>query len=352
MFRDIVAKSPLCADDDGYADDGQLDDEEEDLPRGRVEFNLKEIAHLARQADAQDKYPHSKNLALTGVVFHESRCGSTLVANSLIAMNPTHHRVYSESAPPLAALSLCGGGDGTCTETQGARIVRDVMYLMGRSDRLTEERYFFKIQSAGTKAISVFRKAFPTTPWLFVYRDPVQVMMSHFAHGERSANCLRSRQHPPRLLQQLAKRRGYQVAAQGNDDDDDKNDAEDLKRPMLSSEEFCAAHLATLTETAAEHIQQSHGLGRAVNYVTLPHILYETILPSWGVTVTNTEIANIQAISGKYSKARDNKKKQEWQEDSEKKEQMASPEIQDASRVFLQESFDLLEQLAQQKAVA
>ena len=111
--------------------------------------------------------------------------------------------------------------------------------------------------------------------------------------------------------------------------------------------EYCAAHLATLTETAADHIHQSAGLGRAVNYVNLPQILYEKILPAWGVSVSDTEIENIQKISGMYSKGRGSMKK-EWHEDSEKKEAMASPEIQEASKIFLGESFARLEKLASQ----
>jgi len=338
MFRDLVAKSPLCAED--FSDDGYLEDDEEDIPGGRVELNLKHLADLAREeADDENLYPDAKSLKLTGVVFHESRCGSTLVANSLIAMNPEKHRVYSESAPPLAALTLCakdGDSEGPCSMDQGAQILRDVMYFMGRTDNLTEERYFFKIQSAGTKNLPIFRMAFPETPWIFVYRDPVQVMMSHFAHGTKSANCLRSLHRPPRLLKQLAHRRGYDVGNQNGKHSHLKE---------MSPPEFCAAHLATLTEMAADQIQESDELGQAVNYASLPHVLYDKILPSWGVDASEEEIENIQTISGTYSKGRGEMHK-EWKDDSEKKEELASPEIQEASKIFLQESYETLQELA------
>ena len=343
MFRDLLAKSPLC--DQDYSGDDTLEEDEEDLPRGRFQYNLKELADLARKADGKNKYPEAKNLKLTGVAFHESRCGSTLVANSLIAMNPLKHRVYSESSPPIAALGICNGGED-CTLDQEAMILKDVVFFMGRTDDPAEERFFFKIQSAGTKELSTFRRAFPETPWLFVYRDPVQVMMSHFAHGIKNANCLRSLHHPDHLLQKLARKRGYTAGGRSHDDDG-KVDESNLKE--LSPQEFCAAHLATLTETAAYHIQKSDGVGRAVNYVTLPHILYEKILPAWGVDVSQEEIKNIDEISGHYSKGRGNQKK-EWKEDSEKKEEMATPEIQDAAKIFLQQSFDQLEELSQAEA--
>ena len=37
---------------------------------------------------------------------------------------------------------------------------------------------FFKVSSIGSKNIDVMQRAFPTVPWIFVYRDP----------GERAAS--------------------------------------------------------------------------------------------------------------------------------------------------------------------
>jgi uncharacterized membrane protein len=54
--------------------------------------DLATIAEKTRRSDAQSMDP-------TGFVFHESRVGSTLVANSLQSMNPAMNRVYSESDP-------------------------------------------------------------------------------------------------------------------------------------------------------------------------------------------------------------------------------------------------------------
>jgi hypothetical protein len=352
MFRDMVGRSPLC---DGRFDPENADDilqeDEEDIPRGRVRVNLKKAREMAQKADDGNMFPEAKNLILSGVAFHESRCGSTLVANSLIAMNPAKHRVYSESPPPLAALSLCsraldGDDEGPCSIEQGAQVLQDALYFMGRSQDPQEERFFLKIQSVGTRSLEIFRQAFPSTPWIFVYRDPVQVMMSHFAHGKRAANCLRQMQNPPRVVQQLvAEKRRHLSKAERQDDEEGE---EDTHHGRMSAEEYCAAHLATLTETAAAHIQLSNGLGRAVNYVSLPKAMYEEILPAWGLHVTSQEIQNILDISGHYSKGRGIQKK-EWKDDSQKKVEMASPEIQDASKMFLQDSYNLLETLSKVK---
>jgi len=50
---------------------------------------------------------------------------------------------------------------------------------MSRTDDHREERVFFKFQSSLSTKIRTFQKAFPDIPWLYSYREPVQVMMSH-----------------------------------------------------------------------------------------------------------------------------------------------------------------------------
>ena len=62
----------------------------------------------------------------SGFVFHESRVGSTLVANSLTAMNAEGHRVYSESDPINEALKACTGILSTCTMDAKIELFRDV----------------------------------------------------------------------------------------------------------------------------------------------------------------------------------------------------------------------------------
>lgn len=141
---------------------------------GRKNNVAVDLAHITEKAKAYDKSLQQQNrrdvrsMDPTGFVFHESRVGSTLVANSLTAMNPSANRVYSESNPINTAL-----------KSDNPQLLRDVVYLMGRTNRPEEEHMFFKVSSIGSKRISVMRDAFPETPWIFVYREPVQTMMSH-----------------------------------------------------------------------------------------------------------------------------------------------------------------------------
>ena len=101
---------------------------------------------------------------------------------------------------------------------------------------------------------------------------------------------------------------------------------------------------ASLTETALEGIQQSNGMGIPVNYVDLPAILWEKILPKIGVDVSEEEISRIKEISKHYSKGADGRQA-EFHQDSEEKEKHATDAIKNAVALFLQESYDALRAL-------
>jgi hypothetical protein len=290
--------------------------------------DLKEFVSLARKHDSV--IPNDvKVLHLGGVVFHESRCGSTLVANALSAWNPSQSRVYSESAPPVAALrSVCGETYAACSLQQAAQVLSDTVYVMSRTRDFREHHVFFKIQSVGTRNLPVFQAAFPNVPWIFVYRDPVQVMMSQLKGGSKYANCVRPRYQKNTLVSNLVHRHVHKKVSE------------------LSDEEYCAAHLATLTEAAVDALQTEPRRGRAVNYETLPDSLFQDILPNhFGIPLSDEEINNIRQISSVYSKGVGGRQG-EFQSDSAKKEKMASPEVRDAVKLFLDESFQTLQQLS------
>lgn len=117
-------------------------------------------------------------LDLKGVVFHESKCGASLIAQSISALNPTKNRVYYEPGPPESAMKICAEGYSKCSMKASANLVKDVMYLMGRSNNQKEENVFFILQPEATRTIESFLVAFTTTPWLYLYRESIDVLQS------------------------------------------------------------------------------------------------------------------------------------------------------------------------------
>ena len=73
-------------------------------------------------------------------------------------------------------------------------LFRDIVTLMGRTTM--HKRMFFKFQSITNTENDIALEAFPSTPWVFVYRQPVQTMMSHIGNGAGAAPCLRSKSNP------------------------------------------------------------------------------------------------------------------------------------------------------------
>lgn len=83
--------------------------------------------------------PSSRVVKPNGFVFHESRVGSTLVAN-FMASDP-YALVFSESTPMASAILHCG----SCSHEYSIKLFRDVTTLMGRSP--FHKYLFFKFQS-------------------------------------------------------------------------------------------------------------------------------------------------------------------------------------------------------------
>jgi hypothetical protein len=97
------------------------------------------LSVLLKDIESKKGTPEGRVIQPTGFVFHESRVGSTLVANTL-ASDPWS-MVFSESAPAANALLHCR----TCSHEKAVKLFRDVVTLMGRSP--FHERMFFKFQS-------------------------------------------------------------------------------------------------------------------------------------------------------------------------------------------------------------
>jgi hypothetical protein len=124
-------------------------------------------------------------LTPSGFVFHVSRCGSTLFAQTL-ASDP-RHSVLSE-APPIDQLLALDAADPTLSPARRASRLRGLVHAYARRRRPEEARLFIKFDAWHTLHLPVIRAAFPSTPWVFLHRDPVEVLVSqHRQRGSHSS---------------------------------------------------------------------------------------------------------------------------------------------------------------------
>ncbi|GKY96638.1 hypothetical protein MPSEU_000623400 [Mayamaea pseudoterrestris] len=330
MFRDLQEASPLCRGTTITVDLYQV-------TRKAMDYDFRNHTFAATPPK-----PGQGPVSPTAVVFHESRCGSTLLANLFSASAPPNHvRVYSESPPPVAALKACEM-QRRCDAGAQSQLIRDVFYLMGRITRVERPQFvFYKIQSVGVHSIGAFTKAMPNVPWMFAYRDSVEVMMSHFKHYQfdqpqqqqpqaHNAVCLRNyqkplQQQPAKLLEMLTEK-GLSVGD-------------------LSREDYCAAHLASLAGSAVDEYQSTPATSKRwfINYNQLPHITWEKILPGLGFSVDDATMNRMQQVAHVYSKGRGTKAGQEFLEDSTQKQDKAPEVVKQAVAEFMAPVYEQME---------
>jgi hypothetical protein len=188
-----------------------------------------------------------------GFIFHMSRCGSTLVTQMLAAL--PRNLVLSE-APPLDEAVQARARKPDLSEDQ------QVLWLAWMTSALAQPRrgeqaLFVKLDSWHTLALPLFRRAFPSVPWVFLYRDPVEVLVSQMeAPGIHTVPTLR----------------GAHILGT------------DAPFEPHRREDYCARILARICEPVLTHARE--GGGRLINYRELPAATWTSILPHFGVPVS------------------------------------------------------------------
>merc|ERR1712032_427364 len=106
----------------------------------------------------------------------------------------------------------------------------------------------------------------------------------------------------------------------------------------LKPSEYCAAHLAMLTESAVNSLND---MAVPAPYDQLPSMMWEKIMPKiFGRPLMQSEIDNLEDISKSYSKGGSRKDKQgEFKSDSKQKEENAPDALREAAKEFLKESY-------------
>jgi len=218
------------------------------------------------------------------LIFHVSRCGSTLLARMLAAL--PGHLVVSEPAILDEILRRTPDADAN----QRIAWLRGLMGAFVRSQAEPPERLIVKLDCWHIFQLPLLRRAFPRTPFLFVHRDPVEVLVSLMAMP--SVTLIRSTVPPAQL---------------GLSED---------ARNRLSREAHAAAILGAFFREATEHRADL----TAIAYRDLPEAAL-TALP--GVSFTAQEQALMRAVATQNSKAPD----QPFEPDTERKRREASPEL-------------------------
>ncbi|MCM3901980.1 MAG: hypothetical protein ND866_09765 [Pyrinomonadaceae bacterium] len=125
----------------------------------------------------------SDSLQPSGFIFHTSRCGSTVVANASRALRDS---LVIAEAPVLDKLISRFFTDTDETGTKGllySVFLRGAVSALGQRRFGTERHYFIKFAPTSILQFARIRKIWPGVPVLFLYRDPIEVMVSNLKNA-------------------------------------------------------------------------------------------------------------------------------------------------------------------------
>jgi hypothetical protein len=197
-----------------------------------------------------------------GFIFHMSRCGSTLAAQMVAALPGAI--VASEAAPINSAVQLGQQIPGLPRDIH-IRVLRALVAALGRNRTGDAKCYVVKLEAWHVKALPLFRAAFPDTPWVFMYRDPVEVMVSQKRHSGVMT-----------LPGEIAP---AAIAANGED-------------PMLAHD---ARILGQICQAAADGV--AGGGGILINYDEMPDAVTKRLLPHFGIAIDRAARAAMQSAT-------------------------------------------------------
>ena len=111
----------------------------------------------------------------TGFIFHSSRCGSTLVAN---ACRTIANSIVLSEAPAIDKLIARFITDVN-KEWVYSVFLRGVVHTLGQRRSGSEQNLFIKFACTSFAQIDRITRIWPHVPWIFLYRDPVETVVSN-----------------------------------------------------------------------------------------------------------------------------------------------------------------------------
>ncbi len=274
------------------------------VKRFRQPFNLL-LRHQTPIDFLGEFFEVSESLKPTGFIFHLSRCGSTLVSQMLAAL--PQNIVISEASPVDFAVRA-----KNVTEEQKIEWLRWMINALGQK-RNSEVNFYIKFDSWNTLELNLIKRAFPDVPWVFLYRNPVEIIVSHIR--QRGAQTI------PGMISEILPDLSFEESVQ------------------MPPEEYCARVLGKICQSALESLKNGRGL--AVNYTELPDAVTLKIPEHFKVKLNENEFEKMLAAT-KYNAKNPHLN---FSADSEMKKNEANETAIRAAETFVNPFYEELEKV-------
>jgi len=247
------------------------------------------------------------------LIFHSSRGGSTLVANACRAVNNSIVLSEANAIDKLIARFITDPGD--VKTSLYSVFLRGVVHTLAQRRAGNEKHLFIKFSCCSFAEIKRIRRIWPTVPWLFLYRDPVETIVSNL------------KDVPPWLLDEDRRVLASIVGAT----------PDEVAKMRL--EELCARTIGSLFATANRLATEN---GMLLNYKQLSGPVISSVLNFFKVSPSREELERIERASQVYSKEAAGTRV--FVTDTNAKQKLASDAVREAAAKWAAEPYDLLEQ--------
>lgn len=240
----------------------------------------------------------SPGIAPTGFIFHLSRCGSTLVCQMLAALK---QNVVVSEAPAIDGVLRAAKLQGI-SEEQRILWLRGMVSALGQPRAGGEKHLFVKFDSWHAFDLPLIRQAFPEVPWIFLFRDPVEILVSQATIPALHSFPGMTKFGIPEL---------------------------DQARPgLVDNVTYCANVLSHVCTAALASLGDSQGRGIAVNYTQLPEAVTTCIASHFQLPLSQEDLEQTGG-QGRY-----NAKQPQalFTSDSKEKQEKASAAIKEAAQ--------------------
>ncbi|WP_054773676.1 hypothetical protein [Methylogaea oryzae] len=198
------------------------------------------------------------------------------------------------------------------TGGDGAEYLRALLAAMGQPRRDSDRHLYLKTDCWHIGHIDRLLAAFPGTPWAFLYRDPVEVLVSQ--------------QRQPALYLVPGSMNAHGLAAPA-----------ELHTDPLGHGAWI---LSTILDTARQAMER-HGDGLLLNYAELPQALESRLARHFGVDLAAADKDALRAATERHSK----QQHLMFQPDTAEKRAAADERVLALSARWLEEPYRALERL-------
>lgn len=226
--------------------------------RFREPFNLL-FQHCTSIEFLGELYEKSPGVPPSGFIFHHSRCGSTLVSQMLAALSSN---IVISEASPIDAILRSNLFNTQVSDNQRLEWLKWIVNAFGQQRTADEKYYFIKFDSWHTFHLDLIRAAFPNVPFIFLYRNPVEIIVSQIR--QRGAQMI------PGVINQLLPGADLQTIIR------------------MPPEEYCARVLAEICQHTINFARTDRIM--LVNYLQLPQAVTTAISSYFGLNLSESEM--------------------------------------------------------------